>query len=85
MPIHRFRDVAEVPPPAAVDPDDPVALERVWGLLRFATEGLPGAFSPGVRRYPSLEAAQADRRAVEIERMRQLRAAGGARAADPHG
>ena len=77
MPLQRFRSVEEVPPPAAVDPGDPVAMERIWVLLRFATEGLPAAFPPGVRRYASVEAAQAERRAAEIERMRRLR--------DPHG
>lgn len=75
MPLQRFRSVEEVPPPAAVDPGDPVAMERIWGLLRFATEGLPAAFPPGVRRYASLEAAQADRRAAELARMRRLRGA----------
>ncbi len=85
MPLQRFRRVEDVPPPAALDPTDPVAMERVWGLLRLATDGLAPAFPPGVRRYPSVEAADADRRAAEVDRMRRLRAAGGARAADPHG
>ena len=75
MPLQRFRSVEEVPPPAVVDPGDPIAMERVWGLLRFATEVLPAAFAPGVRRYASVEAADADRRAAELERMRRLREA----------
>jgi hypothetical protein len=79
MPVQRFRRVEDVPAPAALDPLDPVAMERVWGLLRLATDGLPPAFAPGVRRYASLEAADADRRTAEVARMRRLREA------DPHG
>jgi hypothetical protein len=93
MPVQRYRRVEDVPPPAALDPSDPVAMERVWGLLRLATDGLALAFPPGVRRYRSIEAADAERREAEIARMRRLRegalgfdrTAGTARAADPHG
>lgn len=87
MPVQRYRRVEDVPPPAALDPSDPVAMERVWGLLRLAADGLPPAFPPGVRRYASIEAADADRRAVAIARMRRLRgdAFGSARPPDPHG
>lgn len=91
MPVQRFRRVEDVPPPPVHDPSDPIAMQRVWALLRLATEGLPPAFASGVRRYASLEAAAADRRAAEVERMRRLRAAGGAgaaggaRAVDPRG
>ncbi|MFN2323302.1 MAG: hypothetical protein ABR510_10140 [Trueperaceae bacterium] len=74
MPVQRYRRVEDVPPPEALDPSDPVAMEGVWNLLRFATHELPPAFAPGIRRYPSLEAADADRRAAEVERMRRLRA-----------
>lgn len=73
MPVQRFRRVEDVPPPAALEPSDPVAMERVWGLLRWATDGLAAAFPPGVRRYASIEAADADRRAADVARMRQLR------------
>ena len=93
MPVQRFRRVEDVPPPVALDPHDPIAMERVWGLLRRATDGLPPAFPAGVRRYGSIEAAEADRRAFEIARMRRLRdrctgskrPAASGRAADPHG
>lgn len=87
MPVLRYRRVEDVPPPAAIDPSDPVAMARVWDTLRFATDGLPAAFAPGVRRYASVEAAYADRRTAEVDRMRRLRArdAGADRAPDPHG
>ena len=93
MPVQRFRSVEDVPPLPVLDPSDPIAMERVWGLLRRATDGLPPAFSAGVRRYRSIEAAEADRSAVEIVRMRRLREratgsdrpAASGRAADPHG
>jgi|GEM_PF-5154647 len=29
MPVLRYRDVRDVPPPAAVDPGDPALLERM--------------------------------------------------------
>jgi hypothetical protein len=73
MPVERYRRVEDVPAPAPVDPNDPAAMERVWSLLRFASDGVPPAFPPGVRRYASLEAANADRRAAEVARMRTLR------------
>ena len=87
MPVHRFRRVEDVPPPAVLDPGDPVAMERVWAMLRLATAGLPPAFAHGVRRYASLEAAAADRRAAEVARMRRLRdaAQASARPPDPRG
>ena len=74
MPVQRYRRVEDVPPPAPLDLLDPVAMERVWGLLRLATHGLSPVFPAGVRRYASVEAADADRRAAELERMRRLRA-----------
>jgi hypothetical protein len=87
MPVQRFRRVEDVPPPRAHDPRDAIAMQRVWAHLRLATEGLPPAFASGVRRYESLEAAAADRRAAEVARMRLLRGAAGAsaRPLDPHG
>lgn len=74
MPVERYRSAEDVPPPARVDPRDPVAMARMWALLRTATAGWPRLHLPGVHRYPSIEAADADRRAAEVARMRQARA-----------
>lgn len=74
MPLERYRRAEDVPPPAPIDPSDPVALARMWAFLRTATEGWPRLHAPGVHRYASIEAADADRRAAEVARMRQVRA-----------
>jgi hypothetical protein len=74
MPVQRFRSADAVPPPAAVDPRDDLALERVWALLKFATDGLPPLHPTGVHRYRSIDEAQAARLDAEARRMRALRA-----------
>ncbi len=73
MPVERFRSIDAVPPPARVDPHDELALERVWALLRFATDGLPPLHQAGVHRYRSIDEAQAARSDAEARRMRALR------------
>lgn len=75
MPVERFRSADAVPAPEAVDPRDELALERVWALLRFATDGLPPLHPAGVHRYRSLDEAQAARLDAEARRVRALRAA----------
>ncbi len=73
MPVERYASMSDVPPPAALDPHDPLALERVWTLLRFATDGLPPLQPVGVHRYRSLDEAQLARGEAEARRMRALR------------
>lgn len=79
MPLIKARDVGDLPPPVPVAGAGE-AMERALALGDALTPGLPPLFPPGVRRYPSLAAAQADREAALRERMRALRRA---RAAAP--
>ncbi len=75
MPVHRFRDVRDVPPPpAAEDPQAPAFLERVFALWAFSRSaaGAP-LHPPGVQRFESIEAADAAREDALLARMRATR------------
>jgi hypothetical protein len=74
MPVHRYRDVRDVPPPAAEDPRAPAYLDRVFALWSFSRSaaGAP-LHPPGVRRFASIEAADAAREEALVERMRATR------------
>ncbi len=72
MSVKRYRDVAEMPPPKAGDPNDPATYAAIKQLWQFASR-LPRLFRPGVYRYRSIEEANADRERATIERMRRLR------------
>jgi len=75
MPVTRYRNAAAVPPPLPHDPRDPRAAARALAHVEAMTWGLPPLFAPGVRRFASIEAAQADRERATVERMRWWRAA----------
>ena len=61
MPIHKFRDVSEMPDGPWYDRDDPAlqgAIRRLWA---FADRIGPLRFPPGVYRHRTLEDADAQR------------------------
>lgn len=74
MPVFKFRTLEEARRAQRLKPDDP-KLERVirwvWGLAA-AMAGPTGA-PRGVRKFRSIEEANADRKRWEIERSRRLR------------
>lgn len=73
MPIERYRDVADVPAPAAVDVSDPNLLDRVFVAWSNSVGRHPPLFPAGLRRYGSLADAAADREAALVARMRRRR------------
>lgn len=75
MPVTRYRDATAVPPPTPHDRRDPHALARVLAHLEAMTWGMSPLFAHGVRRFASIEAAQAERERATVERLRRRRAA----------
>ncbi len=77
MPLERYRDVDEMPPPAAVPVPpasravDPALLERIVALSIFATSVTDRLYPPGVQRFGTIEAANAAQEAAILARMRR--------------
>ena len=71
MPVSRYRDVSEMPPPPRPSPEE--LLQAIAAAWEQAHIRLPPDVPRGLFKYHSLEAAQRDRNAWEIERIRQLR------------
>jgi hypothetical protein len=59
MPVERYRTIEDMPPPWR-DPADPGNLRLVAEMLEFYRKLNPPS-RPGVRRYRSIEEANADR------------------------
>lgn len=74
MPVQRYRDVADMPPPSRGDPKDPATYARIRELWHASMSRMPPLFAPGVYRYRSVEEADAAREAALIARMRAMRA-----------
>lgn len=75
MGVTRYRDVADMPPPARLDPADRRSWQRIKELWRSASRLLPPLFEPGVIRYRSIEESKAARDRATLRRMRAVRAA----------
>lgn len=73
MPIERYKDIADVPPPPKTDPSDPTFAERVLNSVGSPFAELPPLFRPGVYKYRSIEEANEAMEAAMIERARLLR------------
>jgi hypothetical protein len=71
MPVQKFRSVEEMPESRRVQPGSPEHLQRFRAVLR-STQLLAGAFPAGVFKYPSIEAANADREAWARVRRGQV-------------
>ena len=79
MPVQKYRSVADMPDVAlkheAGDPAIPRRIRYLW-RLSDALLGKVGTCIPrGVRKYRSIEEAQADRERWEHERVQRIRAA----------
>jgi hypothetical protein len=74
MPIWKYRSVEEMPEAWAMPPRGPLG-RRIRAVLSLGriTEPLPGP--RGVRKYRSIEEANADRDRYEQERVDRIRAA----------
>lgn len=73
MPLRRYRDIADVPPPDAVDVGDPALLDRVASLSAFARGTAGPLFPPGLTRFTSVEEAGSAREMAILARMRGIR------------
>jgi hypothetical protein len=73
MPVQRYRDVSEMPPPPRLDPKDPTTWRSIRELWAFSLRVLPPLYPPGVTRFRSHEEAQRDRDAAESARIQALR------------
>ncbi len=71
MGVRKFRSVAEMPPPKPLTPLDPENLRLAFSLMGFTHWLSRGAFVPGVRKFRSVEEADAHRRAWEQEEVRK--------------
>ena len=67
MPVQKFRSVEEMPESRRVEPGSPEHVQRVRAAL-LSAQLLAAAFPPGVFKYPSIEAANADRKAWARQR-----------------
>jgi len=77
MPIRRFESHHAAREALWTTRDDPRLVERICALWERSHALVPGGVSAprGVRRYESIEAANADREAWIRERVRAIRAA----------
>jgi len=71
MPVRRYRSVEEMPPIARLEPGDPNNLRIACELSELAYGLRAWRFTPGVRKFPSIEAASEQR--AEWERLQVRR------------
>jgi len=75
MGVRKFRSVAEMPGPAPLPPLDPDNLRLAVELMDLALRLSRFSLRPGVRKFRSVEEADAHRRAGEEAETRRLRGA----------
>lgn len=78
MGVRKFHSVAEMPGPAPLPPLHPDNLRLAVELMDLAIRLSRFSPQPGVRRFRSIEEADAARRAWEEAEVRRLRRAAGA-------
>jgi len=74
MPIQRFRDFEEAHRALWIERGDPRLVPRIRALWAFVSRLAPGSAPRGVRRFRTLEEANADRESWIELRARTLRA-----------
>ena len=67
MPVQKFRSVEEMPESRRVEPGSLEHMQRVRAAL-LSAQLLAAVCPPGVFKYPSIEAANADREAWARQR-----------------
>jgi hypothetical protein len=77
MPVHKYRSVEDMPDAAlkydAGDPRIPRAIRALWRFSEAALGDVGTCIPRGVRKYRSIEEANADRDRYESERMQRIR------------
>ena len=72
MGVTKYRSAGDMPPPPRVSGDDLASrIRAVWARSRRLA---PAAYTPGVRKFRSIEAAQTAREQDQKARVRRLRA-----------
>lgn len=70
MPVERFRDARDMPPPGRVVGAE--LLDTIAGVWEWAHLRRPASIARGVRRFRSVEEAAAARYAEDLAHMRAL-------------
>ncbi len=71
MPVTRYKDVADMPPPPR--PTGPALIRRIREVMARAARMAGSGYPKGVHRFRTLEEAQAARQAVVKARVRARR------------
>ena len=74
MPIQKFRDLDTARQALWVPADAPDLVVRIKGLWAFSARLVPRQIPPGVRKFRSIEEANAEREQWVEYRVRALRA-----------
>jgi hypothetical protein len=74
MPVWRFSSFDEARRALMLESGDPRLPQHLRRLWRTAARLAPGGAPRGVRKFTSIEEANAEREAVTAERIRRLRA-----------
>ena len=77
MPVQRFTTSDDARRALLLETADPRLPGRLRRLWRTATRLAPGAAPRGIRKFPGIEEANAERGALTTERIRRLRRARG--------
>jgi hypothetical protein len=72
--VKKYRDVSEMPSPAAGKRAVPATYRRVAELWQFSGRLVPALYQPGVYKFRSIEDSNAARERATLERMRAMRA-----------
>jgi hypothetical protein len=74
MGVRKFRSVEEMPPPAALPALTAETLRCAFEHMELSMRLAPLAYTPGVRKFRSLDEANRHRASVEAHAVRTLRA-----------
>jgi hypothetical protein len=70
MPIYKFRSLQESEDTLFQNPDDPELLSRIRSLWQFSARLFPRKFPPGVYKYRSIEEANKQKDAWNIQAIK---------------
>ena len=74
MPVRKFRSVEEQPPPADLPPLTPETVRLAFEHMELSQRLCPIRFTPGVRKFRSMEEANRAREEDEARAIREAKA-----------